>query len=372
MPYPNEFAARMHEPSSLSNFRRKRLTKGIDAIFAMKDGKMIIQTYRFSKDVFTTEKVRNWLSSRKLNPISVEVPLEVRTDAVDHSLKALQKQIVIKKIREQRNKKRRVKRMYRPKYPRMLEAQYVKTILEYVDKMQAMTQSIISPQLSGIIDQAGFRQDAWNDSVDNVIESLKVSFDKELPDFSVYASDIGQKTSDWSNKEWQKTMKSVMQVEFYQNEPWLSGLVDSFVKQNVNLITKLTSETTTDIHGIVDRGIVAGKRHETIMKEIISGTDLQKGKFQTVRTRARLIARDQVAKLNGNLMRLRQTNLGITHYIWRTSLDERVRPTHAALEGKRFSWDNPPDVGNPGEDYQCRCTAEPDFQELLDTSTEEL
>jgi len=291
--------------------------------------------------------------------------------SVDHSIKAIQKQILIGKLREQRDKKRRARRMYKPKYPKMLEAQYVKLILGYVAKMRTMAEDIISPQLSGIVSQAGFRQDAWNDTVNDVIESLKLSFGKELPDFSVYATDIGQKTSGWNNKEWQKVMKSVMQVEFYQNEPWLLGLVDSFVKQNTNLITELTSKTESDIHGVIDRGVIAGKRHETIMKEILSGTDLQKGVFQKVETRARLIARDQVAKLNGNLMRLRQTNLGITQYIWRTSLDERVRPTHAALEGEKFSWDNSPDVGHPGEDYQCRCTAEPDFQELLNTNEEE-
>lgn len=48
-----------------------------------------------------------------------------------------------------------------------------------------------------------------------------------------------------------------------------------------------------------------------------------------------------------------------THYIWRTRDDERVRPSHAANNGKIFAWDNPPPTGHPGEDYGCRCTAEP-------------
>jgi hypothetical protein len=46
-------------------------------------------------------------------------------------------------------------------------------------------------------------------------------------------------------------------------------------------------------------------------------------------------------------------------YIWRTAGDDKVRPSHAANEGKIFAWANPPDTGNPGEDYNCRCTAEP-------------
>ena len=46
-------------------------------------------------------------------------------------------------------------------------------------------------------------------------------------------------------------------------------------------------------------------------------------------------------------------------YRWRTAGDDKVRPSHAANEGRIFNWDYPPDTGHPGEDYNCRCTAEP-------------
>ena len=48
-----------------------------------------------------------------------------------------------------------------------------------------------------------------------------------------------------------------------------------------------------------------------------------------------------------------------THYIWRTRRDDKVRPSHAANNGRVFSWNDPPETGHPGEDYGCRCTAEP-------------
>lgn len=47
-----------------------------------------------------------------------------------------------------------------------------------------------------------------------------------------------------------------------------------------------------------------------------------------------------------------------THYVWRTRGDGRVRPSHAANNGKIFAWNNPPPTGHPGEDYGCRCIAE--------------
>lgn len=51
-----------------------------------------------------------------------------------------------------------------------------------------------------------------------------------------------------------------------------------------------------------------------------------------------------------------------THYIWRTRSDGKVRAAHAANNGRIFSWDNPPPMGHPGEDFNCRCTAEPYVQ----------
>jgi hypothetical protein len=47
------------------------------------------------------------------------------------------------------------------------------------------------------------------------------------------------------------------------------------------------------------------------------------------------------------------------YYIWRTSSDDRVRPSHAANRGLIFQWSNPPATGHPGKGYGCRCWAEP-------------
>lgn len=47
------------------------------------------------------------------------------------------------------------------------------------------------------------------------------------------------------------------------------------------------------------------------------------------------------------------------YYIWRTRGDASVRPSHAQNNGKIFSWSNPPSTGHPGDEYGCRCWAEP-------------
>lgn len=70
-------------------------------------------------------------------------------------------------------------------------------------------------------------------------------------------------------------------------------------------------------------------------------------------------------------------------YVWDTSGDERVRESHAVMEGLLCRWDDatvcsydggrtwvPRPAGavlmHPGMDYQCRCCADAWFNELLD------
>ncbi len=56
----------------------------------------------------------------------------------------------------------------------------------------------------------------------------------------------------------------------------------------------------------------------------------------------------------------RQREAGVCQYIWGTVGDERVRDSHADNEGQIFSWDNPPeDTGHPGDEDNCRCSADP-------------
>ena len=46
-------------------------------------------------------------------------------------------------------------------------------------------------------------------------------------------------------------------------------------------------------------------------------------------------------------------------YVWRTQEDDKVRPEHAANDGRAFAKDAPPPTGNPGDAFGCRCWAEP-------------
>ena len=131
----------------------------------------------------------------------------------------------------------------------------------------------------------------------------------------------------------------------------------------MRLIKNLPTQKGEQLRGKFTEAVRKGTRWEEVAKEI------QRDLPDKLRNRAKLIARDQIGKLNGQLTKLRQRNIGVTHYIWRGMLDERERQLHVDREGEKFAWDNPPEDGHPGEAILCRCYAEavfPDADELAE------
>jgi SPP1 gp7 family putative phage head morphogenesis protein len=140
------------------------------------------------------------------------------------------------------------------------------------------------------------------------------------------------------------------------------GLIDAAIKRNVSLIDKAYKEHFDAITNIVKSGILGGKGHAAIAKELNAQT-------LAGETRAKFWARDQASKFFGETTKLRQQGAGIPGYVWRTVGDNLTRDNHAVLDGTYHEWNNPPLImsGNsarrmhPGEDYNCRCWAEPAF-----------
>ena len=147
-------------------------------------------------------------------------------------------------------------------------------------------------------------------------------------------------------------MQSAFGVNVVASEPWLRPQIASFTNQNVQLIKNISNDAATQIEGIVQRGFATGAGVGNIKEQI-------EQRYAITKRRSQLIARDQVSKLNGQLTEYRHKEVGIERYRWVTAGDERVRSSHAELNNKIFSYNNPPSVGNPGQPVQCRCVAQP-------------
>jgi SPP1 gp7 family putative phage head morphogenesis protein len=137
------------------------------------------------------------------------------------------------------------------------------------------------------------------------------------------------------------------------NEAWLSPLMDVALEQNVQLITSIPTQLYDQTETLVRTAVMSGTRVEELAQQLAA-------RFPVTESRAMLIARDQTGSWFGALQHHRQVDAGITEYTWSTSQDERVRKSHRAREGKRFTWkDGPADGRHPGEEVMCRCAALP-------------
>jgi SPP1 gp7 family putative phage head morphogenesis protein len=141
-----------------------------------------------------------------------------------------------------------------------------------------------------------------------------------------------------------------------KKEPDMAGKLATWRESNLKLITALGQDQVDRLREVLE---------EAPDLNVKSLRGLIEKRVDVTRSKADMLARDQTLKLNAAINRDRMAAAGIDSYVWRTSRDERVRESHKDLEGKRFKFEDPPvsndagDENNPGEDYQCRCTAEP-------------
>lgn len=70
------------------------------------------------------------------------------------------------------------------------------------------------------------------------------------------------------------------------------------------------------------------------------------------------MSRTEINNLNRDLTLSKAKKIGSNSFVWVTSQDERVRPTHRKLNYKVFKYDNIPVEYN---DYNCRCDVLPVF-----------
>lgn len=263
-------------------------------------------------------------------------------------------------------------------YPKVIEKKYQVELINFVNVITKEIDMKLIDNLEQIERQKNIELnlDSWVDSVDNIMESLKVwgmaKASEMLAVVTLKASQIG----DWNTKQFKQSIKTVVGVDPISKNQGYQTLIQSWSKENSRLITSIQANLLDDVAGVTQRGMSAGKSINDISKEI-------KDRYGVTKSRARTIARTEVGKLNGNLTKLRNEELGIRTYTWVTSNDERVRDSHKALNGMLCKWDDDTVysddngkswkrrsgkmfIGKPGDDINCRCTSRSNVVSLLD------
>lgn len=214
------------------------------------------------------------------------------------------------------------------------------------------------------------RADAWSDWIEGAINSIKLSLTDRLFQGRRMVVALAEDISDFAKKPWQRLAERQIGVNVFKHETWLGPLLESWSTENAKLITSIPEQYLDRVAQRAQDMVRQGRSTKFFRDELIK-------LYQLTQSRANLIARTEVAKLNGQITKSRQLSLGVPEYTWSTSADERVRESHKVLNGKICRYDDPTVYrnegetewrkrssleppgyeGDPGEDFQCRCVA---------------
>lgn len=259
------------------------------------------------------------------------------------------------------------KRPARQASGKMLEVQYFRTIKRLINPYFKDIEERLIPALPEIVEQ--YKRSVKVDSVKldqtygeiitRRIRDIQLGIALQIPlsQLKLRSEDQANDISRFNRRQFDRQVKTVLGVNPLLNETYLEPQVQSFVERNAALIKDIPDQSLARVETKLRTGIEAGESLKTL-------TETVKNELGIAKNRAKLIARDQTNKFMGKLTELRQTSLGVEEYIWSTSRDERVRSAHAARDGKKFSWDDPPSDGHPGQAIQCRCVAIPVLDEF--------
>lgn len=224
------------------------------------------------------------------------------------------------------------------------------------------------------------RRDAWPDDIEEAISRISMRFADRVKGGHRTIRRVGAAILE-NNKKF--FFRSLTGVNALKTEKWLAPLIESWVNENAGLIKSVEEQYLGRVGQRAQDAVRSGTTVRDFSKELEKAYNLSK-------SRAKLIARDQVGKLNGQISRARSMRSGMDEYEWQTSGDERVRQSHKVLNGKicKYSdstvYKEPGTVvwlprsaiggfiGIPGQDYQCRCVGVTDVEAYVNSLLEDV
>lgn len=240
--------------------------------------------------------------------------------------------------------------------PTQTEIAYNRKLQQIVKLVRADIDAELVPAIKQSVPE--YVADAWSDVIAAALQRLVARWTS--PFARQQAREIaGSFVSDASTRAMRKTVG----IDLYGGNDQLIDYLKAAADQNAALITSIPVQYLEQVSNIVTGNMRAGMRPSYIEQALVK-------QFGVTQRRAKLIARDQVSKIQGEITRIRQVNSGITYFRWLTAHDERVRPSHVAV-GKRdvgygpgvFKWSDLPVVDGvptfPGQPINCRCVAVP-------------
>lgn len=200
-------------------------------------------------------------------------------------------------------------------------------------------------ELLEAIRNTGFvKLDGPIDFLANLFDSFRQRWGERVNTMANQISILGQNINELTAGYFSEDLNAASFSIGLQSE--LTETMQAFTRQNVALIKNIGEQTATGMERLVMDAFTKGTATKTLAK------DIQNLSTEFGKNRAKLIARDQLSKLSGQLTETRAKSAGSDEYIWETVGDSRVRPKHQELDGKVRKWSQSP---TPGQEIQCRC-----------------
>ena len=122
--------------------------------------------------------------------------------------------------------------------------------------------------------------------------------------------------------------------------------------EQVTLIKSIPLDAAQRVHDWTIKGLEDSTRADEVAREIMRSGDVSA-------SRAILIARTETSRTATVLTQARAEHIGSPGYVWQTSGDGDVRPSHKKMNGQFVSWGSPPTLdnmtGHAGSLPNCRC-----------------
>lgn len=240
------------------------------------------------------------------------------------------------------------------------EIQYNQVLQRLVNAVKKDIDEQLVPAISSL--QSGYVQDAWGQDVQSIIDRLLERWTS--PGFQALANRLASGFVRTTLSAIDRGQKRSFGIDVLQNSPEIRATMQAAAIQNANLIKSIPEQYLKS----VSNSVLANMRTGLLPREVAKQIETEYGVTQR---RARFIARDQTAKVNGELSKQRQIDAGYEFFKWTTSHDERVRHSHDQIAKADvgygpgvYRWDDLPTNEHgqkiqPGSDYQCRCFGRP-------------
>jgi len=265
----------------------------------------------------------------------------------------------------------------RPVYPISAERETMRATLAYTEMVIQTVEPVIQNVMRQYVERGEVRQDSTGEFI-TTARGIRMAAAERLSRKTGAMAKLqkqytksGNMAKNHSIADWNDQVRDALGFEIntkrYSDD--MESMVQQWIHENVSKIQSIPTEYLAEVESIIRWGYETRQPKVNVYRRLEKLVGLTKSK-------AKMIARDQIGTLNSQLTRYEHESAGVGKYKWITKRDNRVRDSHRALHGTVHKWSEPPAEWymtksrgivytgrycHPGESYGCRCTASPVF-----------